>query len=117
MSGKGQSKLKLSGNGNECKPLPAICPARISALPWNLNARIMGHHRLNSFIQFPSVDFGTTTMCGPVIRGLHWSTFQLNLSLSGTKSTLDTTSYTLTPSIHPLNNPQMHPLSHTKRLR
>ena len=22
MSGKGQSKLKLSGNGNECKPLP-----------------------------------------------------------------------------------------------
>mmetsp|Transcript_598 Transcript_598/g.2314 ORF Transcript_598/g.2314 Transcript_598/m.2314 type:complete len:290 (+) Transcript_598:1952-2821(+) len=45
----------------------AICALRISALPWNLNARIIGHHRLNSFIQFPSVDFGTTTMCGPVI--------------------------------------------------
>mmetsp|Transcript_8046 Transcript_8046/g.19964 ORF Transcript_8046/g.19964 Transcript_8046/m.19964 type:complete len:224 (-) Transcript_8046:664-1335(-) len=45
----------------------AICPARISALPWNLNARIMGHQRLNSFIQLPSVDFGTTTMCGPVM--------------------------------------------------
>ena len=45
----------------------AICPARISALPWNLNALIMGHQRLNSFIQFPRVDFGTTTMCGPVM--------------------------------------------------
>ena len=45
----------------------AFCAALASWLPWNLNGRIMGHQRLNSFIQLPSVDLGTTTMCGPVM--------------------------------------------------
>ena len=32
MSGKGQSKLKLSGNGNECKPLPALRAHQVALL-------------------------------------------------------------------------------------
>jgi hypothetical protein len=33
MSGNGQSKLKLSGNGNECKPLPGT---RMPSAPFTL---------------------------------------------------------------------------------
>ena len=44
-----------------------ICSSRASRLPWNLNTLKTGHHLLNSFIQLPSVDFGTTTKCGPVM--------------------------------------------------
>jgi hypothetical protein len=52
LSGKGQSKLKLSGNGNECKPLPRVRPRRRCSRP----------------------------QAQPWCRGLHSSTFQLNLS-------------------------------------
>lgn len=38
-----------------------------SALPWNLMVLMTGQKRLNSFIQLPSVDFGTMTMCGPLM--------------------------------------------------
>ncbi len=40
---------------------------RSSALPMNLVALRMGHHRLNSFIQLCSVLLGTMIMCGPVM--------------------------------------------------
>ena len=40
-------------------------PTRSSWLPWNLTARMTGHHLRNSLIQLCSVDLGTITMCGP----------------------------------------------------
>ena len=40
-------------------------PTRSSWLPWNLTARMTGHHLRNSLIQLCSVDLGTMTMCGP----------------------------------------------------
>lgn len=38
-----------------------------SGFPKNLIARRTGQNRCISFIQFPRVDFGATTMWGPVI--------------------------------------------------
>mmetsp|Transcript_33907 Transcript_33907/g.73367 ORF Transcript_33907/g.73367 Transcript_33907/m.73367 type:complete len:314 (-) Transcript_33907:723-1664(-) len=38
---------------------------RSSFVPPMRAARMDGHHFLNSFIQFPTTDFGTMTMCGP----------------------------------------------------
>jgi len=44
-----------------------FCSARAALSPWNLTARMTGHHLANSFIQLPSVDLGTMTRCGPVM--------------------------------------------------
>ena len=38
-------------------------------------------------------------------------------AVSDTKYTMNTPSYRRTPPKHPLNNPKIHPLYHTKRLR
>jgi hypothetical protein len=45
----------------------AFCSARAALSPWNLTARMTGHHFLNSLIQLCSVDLGTITRCGPVM--------------------------------------------------
>jgi hypothetical protein len=56
-----------------CAPPPKKCDhskharTRSSALPWNFLVRITGQKRRNSFIQLPSVDLGTMTMCGPLM--------------------------------------------------
>jgi hypothetical protein len=54
LSGKGQGQLKLSGNGKTCKPMPAAAPSARAPHP-GASGR-------------------------PPCRGLHSSTFQLNLS-------------------------------------
>ena len=45
----------------------AFCATRSSLAPWNLTARITGHHFRNSLIQLCSVDLGTMTRWGPVM--------------------------------------------------
>ena len=39
----------------------AFCSARAALSPWNLTARMTGHHFLNSLIQLCRVDLGTMT--------------------------------------------------------
>ena len=53
--------------------------------------------------------YGTVVLTG---RGLHSSTFQLNLSHFWHTYTLNTPEYPLTPPKHHQNHPQMHPISH-----
>ena len=50
-------------------------------------------------------------------RGLHSSTFQLNLSRFRRKMYPKHPSIPYTPATYPLNNPWMHLLAHRKRLR
>jgi len=66
----GGQKLKLSSNVTECKPLPAFRDQLASVVAAELVCCPPGPR---SEIQFQG-------FCVPIARGLHSSTFQLNLS-------------------------------------
>ena len=84
MSGEGQSKLKLSGNGNECKPLQSGAT-------------------LSEF-ETPNARFTTVLVVG---WGLHSFTSQLNLSRVLSR---ENTLHTLHTPYHLLNTGYTAPL-------
>jgi hypothetical protein len=75
---------------------------------------ILGNHYTGHYDPVHEIAAALAEMNRLTGRGVHSSTFQLDLSRFGHKMHPNTPAYPLIPSKHPLNNPYMHPLSHRK---